>query len=405
MNANNTLPVDLTSPEGAGLAGSTFTPRRRSIFEQMWRARTSYLMLAPFLVPFLIFVVIPVISSAYLSLTEFAGAQKPPNFIGFQNYANLLSIHVMEYPRLLDETTGEEVFQCGRTKVVASELAAYQAENPDRACEPAFVRAREILPEDYSEYDRATLFGKTYLIGAKDPRFIKSIVNTTVYVLYSVLIRVVIGLFLALTLRLQTRFNMIFRVLFFLPSVTATIAITVIWGYIFQGQSYGLINSFMLRMGNVSEPIAFLNDANYTMMILVVMSVWGGIGYNMIIFLAGLQNIPAELYEAAAIDGANGRQRLTYLTLPLLRPTFLFVVVTGIIGAFQVFEPIYILFASAEGLGGALDSALTVVPYLYDSGFRLFQFGYASAIAWILFIIIFALTLLNLAVGRANEAY
>lgn len=405
MTADNTYAVG-RSPETAGLAQATFNPRKRSLWEQMWRARTSYLMLMPFLIPFVIFVVIPVISSAYMSLTNYTGVgNKTPEFIGFQNYSDLLTIEIKEFPRLIDEATGEEMFACGRTKVIASEVAAYQAENPEKACVPAFIRPREVLSEGFSDYDQLVILGKTYIIGAKDPRFIRALVNTTVYVFYSVIIKVIIGLFLALTLRIQSRFNYFFRVLFFLPSVTATIAVTVIWGYIFKGQSYGLVNAFLMQAAHIQQPIPFLNDATYTMSILVIMAVWGGIGYNMIIFLAGLQNIPAELYEAAAIDGADSRQRLFYLTLPLLRPTFLFVIVTGIIGAFQVFEPIYILFATAEGMGGALDSALTVVPYLYDSGFRLFQFGYASAIAWILFIIIFALTLLNLQVGRANEAY
>jgi multiple sugar transport system permease protein len=125
----------------------------------------------------------------------------------------------------------------------------------------------------------------------------------------------------------------------------------------------------------------------------------------MILFLAGLQNINPELYEVAAIDGAGPWQNFRKITLPLLRPTTLYVVITSIIGGFQVFEAVYILFAGSEGMGGVLDSGLTVVPYLYDSGFRLFQMGYASAIAWILFAIIFVLTLINLRVGRANEAY
>jgi len=118
-----------------------------------------------------------------------------------------------------------------------------------------------------------------------------------------------------------------------------------------------------------------------------------------------LRNINPELYEVAAIDGAGPWQTFSHITLPLLRPTTLYILITSIIGGFQVFEAVYILFASSEGMGGVLDSGLTVVPYLYDRGFRLFQMGYASAVAWILFAIIFVLSLINLRVGRANEAY
>lgn len=126
-------------------------------------------------------------------------------------------------------------------------------------------------------------------------------------------------------------------------------------------------------------------------------------GYNMILFLAGLQNIGQDIYEAASIDGANTRQKFFSITLPLLRPTLLFVVVTGTIGAFQVFESIYVLFTDAEGVGGLLDSGLSSVVYLYDQGFRQFNLGYASAVAWILFFIIFTLTLINLRAGRTRE--
>ena len=140
--------------------------------------------------------------------------------------------------------------------------------------------------------------------------------------------------------------------------------------------------------------------------ILIFLAIWGGVGYNMILFLAGLGAIPAELYEAATVDGATTRQKFRHITLPLLRPTTLFLVVTGIIGSFQLFDAAYVLFATnAFGAGGAQDGALTVVSYLYDRGFRLFQLGYASSIAWVLFMIIFVFTLINLRVGRINEAY
>jgi multiple sugar transport system permease protein len=121
--------------------------------------------------------------------------------------------------------------------------------------------------------------------------------------------------------------------------------------------------------------------------------------------LAGLKNIPQELYEAAAIDGASVPQRFRHITLPLLRPTFLYVVVMGIIGAFQVFDMVYIVFSTTETIGGVLDSALTVVTYLYDQGFNLFELGYAASIAWVLFAVIFVMTMISLRVGRVNEQY
>ncbi len=375
------------------------------LIKRIWKARVSYLMLLPFLIPFVVFIVLPVVNSIYLSLTDYSGnPTTAPEFVGLENFANLLSLEIVQQPRLFDETTGEPLFQCRRERIPESQVAAYEAAE-GVTCEPAFVRPRELLFPGFSEFRQVTIFNTTYLIGARDGRFWKALENTIVYVFVVVIIRTVVGLGLALVLHRQTRLNMLLRIAFFLPSVTASIAISVIWGWIFRGHSYGLINTVLLQTGLIQQPISFLADANWSMPVLVIMAVWGGIGYTMILFLAGLQNIPNEYFEAAAIDGANNSQSFWHLTLPLLRPTTVFVVITGIIGAFQVFEPIYILFATSEGLGGVLDSALTVVPYLYDEGFRLFHLGYASAIAWILFIVIFALTLINMRVGRVSEAY
>jgi len=375
------------------------------IWVRIWRSRVSYMMLLPFLIPFTIFVVMPLVQSAVVSLYDYSAvATDEPEFVGAENYAALLSLELKELPALFDEETNERMFQCGRRKLPQSEVAAYEAEEGE-LCTPAFARARDILSEGYTDWTVFNINATQYVIGARDTRFWTSISNTLVFVFFTVIGKLVLGLMVALVLRKQTITTYILRLIFFLPSVTASIAITVVWGWIFRGQPYGLINHLALQAGMVTEPIPFLNSAAWTMPILMIMAIWGGIGYNMILFLAGLQNINPELYEVAAIDGAGPWQTFSHITLPLLRPTTLYILITSIIGGFQVFEAVYILFASSEGMGGVLDSGLTVVPYLYDRGFRLFQMGYASAVAWILFAIIFVLSLINLRVGRANEAY
>jgi multiple sugar transport system permease protein len=121
----------------------------------------------------------------------------------------------------------------------------------------------------------------------------------------------------------------------------------------------------------------------------------------MVLYVAGLGSIPQEYYEAAEIDGASAWRRFRHITLPLLRPVTTYVVVTGLIGAFQVFESVYIVFRATNNVGGVLDSGLMIVPYLYDQGFTHFRLGYASAVAWVLFLIIFVLSLVNLRMGRA----
>ena len=241
----------------------------------MWRARISYLMLLPFLIPFVVFIIIPAVNSAYLSLTEYSGSPTaPPEYVGTANFIDLLSLEIVEQPLLIDEETGEAMFQCRRDRIPASEVAAFEAAE-GVTCAPAYVRARELLPEGYSEFRQFSIFNRTFMIGARDPRFWTAIFNTLVYVALVVAWRSVLGLALALALRRQTRINMALRIIFFLPSVTATIAVTVIWGWIFRGASYGLINAALLQTASIQQPIAFLNDAAWTMPVLVD---HGGVG-------------------------------------------------------------------------------------------------------------------------------
>jgi multiple sugar transport system permease protein len=293
------------------------------------------------------------------------------------------------------------VYRCGRTRVPESEARILMAEGEE--CEARTQTARDVLPEGYREYDRFDFRGKTYLIGATDPRFWKAMYNTVIYTVGAVTTTTIGGLALALILQKQTKFNMIMRVLFFLPAVTSGIAITAVWRFIFASERFGLANTVFEMLGLGQQQ--FLADVDWTMRILIWLALWGGLGFPMILFLAGLKNISGELYEAAAIDGATVPQRFRFITLPLLRPTFLFVVVTGIINAFQVFEVVYIVFTTTQNVGGVLDSGLTVVAYLYDQGFNELQLGYASSIAWVLFLVIFVMTAISLRLGRINETY
>jgi multiple sugar transport system permease protein len=298
---------------------------RRFSLVKFRRLFEGYLLLLPFLILFIIFIIWPIGQSLYLSFTKFNGL-KAPSFIGLENFKILFA----------------------------------------------------------------------------DARFHKALLNTSTYVLLSVIITNILGLCLALAFRANTWLNYLMRTLLFLPSVTSSIAITVLWTWMFAGESYGLLNAIRRSLG--LESISFLSTPSLSIPVIVVLAVWGGMGYSMVLFLAGLNAVPGELNEAAAIDGANVTQRFWNITFPLLRPTLLYVIITGIIGAFQIFDSAYILFATPEGIGGVLDSALFVVPYLYEQGFTFFKLGLASAIAWFLFIIIFIITLINLGIGRINTA-
>lgn len=243
-----------------------------------------------------------------------------------------------------------------------------------------------------------------YQIFFNDPRFWKALWNTIVYVLGVVPAGICISLLLAVAINQKIRLKNFYKAIFFIPVVTSVIAISVIWKWLFAGGKYGLINHWLMKLG--LQPVDWLMSPTWTLPAIMIMSIWAGLGYNMILLLAGLQTIPKSYYEAAEIDGAGAWHKFWHITLPLLRPTLLFVVIISMISSFQLFEQVYIMTAgSGEGVGGVLDCALSIVAYLYDKGFQRFEMGYASAIAYVLFAIILLATLLNMKVGRSKFEY
>lgn len=240
-------------------------------------------------------------------------------------------------------------------------------------------------------------------IFTNDPRFWKSIRNTIFYTVGVIPPGVALSLMLAIAVNQKIRFKNFFRVIYFIPSITSIIALSVIWKWLFAGEKYGLINYFLILIG--LKPIDWLMSTVWTLPAIMIMSIWAGIGYNMMLFLAGLQTIPTTVYEAADIDGAGTWDKFRHITLPLLKPTMVFVVIMGFIVSFQVFERIYIMTESEFGIGGVLDSALTVVAYMYDIGFRRFQMGYASALGYIVFVVIFLITIINVRFVKSKVEY
>lgn len=236
-----------------------------------------------------------------------------------------------------------------------------------------------------------------------DPLFWKAIVNTIVYVVGVVPIGICLSLLLAVAIDQRIKFKNFFKSIFFLPTVTAIVAVSVIWKWLYAGEKYGLFNYFIMKLG--FEPIDWLASPEWTLVSIMVMSIWAGVGYNMVLFLAGLQTIPHVMYEAAEIDGAGFWKKFFHITLPLLKPTIVFVTMMSFIFSFQVFEQVYIMTGGQGGIGGVLNSALTIVAYLYDKGFQKFQMGYASALAYIIFLWIFILTMVNKRLMRTNVEY
>lgn len=226
-----------------------------------------------------------------------------------------------------------------------------------------------------------------YLHLFKDERFLKALWNTSIYSLGVVPVQVSIALLLALIVDSKIKGKTFFRVSYFLPTVTSTVAVSVMFLNLFKKD--GVVNQILGWFG--IEGRSWLLDVDFALPSIMLMAVWTTVGQFMVIYLAGLQEIPRELYEAAEVDGAGPIRQFWHITLPLLKPTTFFIVVMSIIGTFQVFDQMYVI---SKGEGGPLDATLTVVLYLYNMAFKEFRMGYASAIAFFLFFVILLLTLL-----------
>ena len=227
----------------------------------------------------------------------------------------------------------------------------------------------------------------------QSPLFWTALANTFYFVMIGGPLSVAVSLSAALLVNSRlTRFPSLFRTLFFLPVVTTLVAVAVVWRYLYHPR-YGLINYGLSLLG--VEPIDWLGDPHWAMPALILMAIWKNFGFNMIIFIAGMQNIPVTLYEAAQIDGADAWRQFRYITLPLLGPTFLLVALMTVIGYFQVFAEPYVMTQ-----GGPANSTVSIVLLMYEEGFRWWNMGYASAIAFMLFALILAATALQLRLRR-----
>lgn len=223
-----------------------------------------------------------------------------------------------------------------------------------------------------------------------DPLFWKSILNTLIIWFASTLPMIILALVVAFLLNSAfVKFSGVYKTLYFLPNVTAIVAVAIIFGVIFA-PSYGLINYFVTSLG--FNAIDWHNDSVGVKVAISAMIIWRWTGYNAIIFLAGLQKISGDLYEAARIDGANSFEIFTKITIPLLKPVLLFVVITSTIGGMQTFVEPQLLVGNSGGAGGG---GLTIVLYLYQQAFVKNLYGYGSAIAIGLFVIIMLFSLIN----------
>jgi multiple sugar transport system permease protein len=218
----------------------------------------------------------------------------------------------------------------------------------------------------------------------KDGLLWRAVLQTLYYAVASVAGATALSIALALALNQRLKTIGFYRTFFFLPAVTSLVAIAMVWRWIYNTE-FGVLNAFLGSLG--INPVNWLGDPVLAMPAVILMSIWRSAGFNTVLFLAGLQGVPQEYYEAAEIDGASKWDRFVHITLPLISPTTFFVVVNGLIGSWQVFDQVYILTR-----GGPLLSTVTVVYLIYSNGFEWYKTGYASAMAYGLFLIIILLT-------------
>jgi multiple sugar transport system permease protein len=307
-------------------------PRRRRGMSKLARreALVAYLILAPNIIGFLIFIILPIIFNLPISLLEWSGFSPLENakFVGAQNFLTALN----------------------------------------------------------------------------DKLFQKAVLNTFYYSFTSVPLTVALSLFFAMLLNQKLRGVAVYRTIYFIPVATMLVAIAMVWNWLLDA-NYGLINFVLQSMGDgVNALLALVHlpkweytlpgwtaDPDWAMPAVILVSVWKSLGFNIIFFLAGLQQIPEMYYEAVTIDGAGRWQKFWNITLPLVSPTTFFVVVIAIINSFQVFDQVYVMTK-----GGPAHATLTMVMYLYQNGFSFNKMGYAAAQSWILFVFIMMATLVQL---------
>jgi ABC-type sugar transport system permease subunit len=330
-----------------------------------------WLFLSPNLLGFLIFFAGPLLLSLYFSFTD-SDAVRPPNWVGLSNYARILNLTIQ--PLATATQSPREVFDI----------------------------------TVYSELTRFALGNRNFVIGAEDRLFWIALRNTLVFALIAIPLSVIPALTLANVLNSKLPGMKIFRAAYFLPSIAAVIGIALVWQWLYNS-TIGYINYFILLgieflnstfgLALVDPKIQWVSNSQTALLSVIIVFAWQTMGFNSVLFLAGLQNIPREIYEAATVDGAGRWSRFLRITIPLLAPTTFFVVTTTSIQAMQIFEQIFIMINPPEGPN---NSTVSLVLYLYRSGFQNFRQGYAPAIAWVLFLVIFGLTLLRFQRERAE---
>lgn len=339
-------------------------------------ARAGYLFVLPAVSMMLLFLVAPVVLAFSLGFTnaKFASPNEP-EFIGLENFSEMLSLGQVTVPADPNDVN-----------VAFDNLREFTKPGSDSPYE-----RMQVLSESYSSDGLEANFTV-----AGDALFWKSLRNTFIFAAVIAPLQGGLALALALLINSRIRGKVFFRTIYFMPVVTSMVVVSILW--IFFYQKDGLANVILDSVIPGYEPIAFLANPDLALPAIIFMSAWQGVGFHMIIWLAGLQTIPGELYEAATVDGANKWQQFRAVTWPGLRTTFVFVLIIISIQAMGLFTQVNVMTQ-----GGPLDSTTTIVFHLFREGFRKNEIGYSSAIAIVFFVIVVTISVIQRRLTRERD--
>lgn len=221
-----------------------------------------------------------------------------------------------------------------------------------------------------------------------DQWFTDSMKNSLIFTVSTVVVGIGLSLVLAVIISKMVFFKNAIKLMFFIPYISSSVSVAIVWMVVLQ-PTHGPVNQFLRSIG-IQQPPNWLADVHWALPALIGMYIWQNLGYNMVVYMAGLSSISPELYEAAEIDGANGFKKFTAITIPMVSPTTFFLVIMGIINSFKVFDQVQVLTE-----GGPGTSTTTIALYIYREAFKFYDMGYASAAAWTMFLIIFTVTLIQ----------
>ena len=342
----------------------------------------AWLMSAPALIGLVVFVALPLFGGVYWSLTnKRLISPLPTEYIGLQNYQNLLGVQIIRLEPEIDQATGQVRTDSEGNKIFPRARSIVRGN-------PAYQRFREWFSFD--------VFGNRYVVIAKDPTFLRALINTFVFVLVIVPGQGGLALIMALLVNQRLRGRYVFRTIYFSPVVTSMAVIAIVWTFLYNPDQ-GLINRFLgaISFGQIKPD--WLVSADSALLAIIILSAWQAAGFQMVIFLAGLQGIPQSLYEAAQIDGGNTWQQFRHVTIPQLRNTTIFVVISTTILAFRLFTQVDVMTK-----GGPQDSTVTVVVHAVETGFRQQKIGYGSAVTVLFFILVVTIALIQRALLKSD---